>query len=165
MRIGTFALLCLGSMPLLAQETLEAPMAPEPSVRLIFEAGLVGGNSVACPGEYVGIEGRVAGPVSVYGMVETYRCADFAGSANRIGASVRLGSSDWLVRPALRAGVEYDGGDTSPTAGLSLTFGRRHGARLMAHHGEVSGGKDILLFQMGAYFSFGGHRKQGATGR
>jgi len=151
-------LLCLVSMPLLAQEAREVPLAAERADRLIFEAGLVGGNSVACPGEYVGIEGKVAGPVSVYGMVETYRCADFAGSANRIGASVRLGPSDWLVRPALRAGVEYDGRDTSPTAGLSLTFGRRYGARFMAQHGEVSGGKDILLFQMGAYFSFGGRR-------
>ncbi len=112
-----FALLCLAWMPLLAQETQEAPMAPEPADRLIFEAGLVGGNSVACPGP-----------------------------------------SDWLVRPALRAGIEYDGGDTSPTAGLSLTFGRRYGARFMAHHGEVSGGKDIHLFQMGVYFSFGGRR-------
>ena len=158
MRVGTFALLCLVSMPLLAQEAREVPLAAERTDRLIFEAGLVGGNSVACPGEYVGIEGKVAGPVSVYGMVETYRCADFAGSANRIGASVRLGPSDWLVRPALRAGVEYDGRDTSPTAGLSLTFGRRYGARFMAQHGEVSGGKDILLFQMGAYFSFGGRR-------
>ena len=95
--------------------------AQEKAGRTMLEAGLVGGSGDACPGRYVGIKGRVAGPVSLYGMVETYRCADFAGSANRIGTSVRLGRERWFVRPALRAGVEYDGGDVSPTAGASLT--------------------------------------------
>lgn len=37
----------------------------------MLEAGTVGGNSVACPAHYVGINGRLAGPVSLYGMVET----------------------------------------------------------------------------------------------
>ena len=111
----------------------------------MLEAGIVGGNSVACPGRYVGINGRVAGPVSLYGMVETYRCADRAGSANRIGASVLLGRSSWLVRPALRAGIEYDGGDDVwPTAGASLTFGRRYGARFILHVGDESGGTALV---------------------
>ncbi len=83
----------------------QAQEAPD---RFLFEAGIVGGNSIACPGRYVGISGRVAGPVSLYGMVENYRCADIAGSANRIGASALLGRSGWVVRPALRAGIEYD---------------------------------------------------------
>ena len=109
----------------------EAPDHQETPDRFVLEAGIVGGNSVACPGRYVGINGRVVGPVSLYGMVETYRCADRAGSANRIGASVLLGRSSWLVRPALRAGIEYDGGDDVwPTAGASLTFGRRYGGTL-----------------------------------
>ncbi len=95
-------------------EQAQAQEAPD---RFLLGAGIVGGNSVACPGHYVGISGRLAGPVSLYGMVENYRCADFAGSANRIGGSVLLGRSSWLVRPALRAGIEYDGGDVSPTAG------------------------------------------------
>ncbi|MYA41409.1 MAG: hypothetical protein F4Z31_06620 [Gemmatimonadetes bacterium] len=87
-------------------------------------------------------------------MVENYRCADLAGSANRIGASVRLGRSGWLVRPALRAGIEYDGGNVSPTAGASLTFGRRYGARFVLHAGDGSGDTNIVLFQMGGYISF-----------
>ena len=33
-----------------------------------------------CPGRYVGINGQVVGPVSLYGMVETYRCADNTGN-------------------------------------------------------------------------------------
>ena len=134
-----------------AQATDEAR---ESRSRFVLEAGIAGGNSVACPGQYVGVSGRVAGPVSLYGMVETYRCADFAGSANRIGGSVLLGRSGWLVRPALRAGLEYDGGDVSPTAGASLTFGRRYGARFILHVGDVSGGANIVLFQMGGYISF-----------
>ena len=124
-----------------------------PGRMMMLEAGLVGGSGDACPGRYVGIKGRIAGPLSLYGMVETYRCADFAGSANRIGTSVRLGRDRWFVRPALRAGVEYDGGDVSPTAGMSLTFGRRYGARFILHLGEASGGT-LTLFQMGGYVSF-----------
>ena len=86
-------------------------------------------------------------------MVESYRCVDLAGSANRVGASVLLGRSRWFVRPALRAGIEYDAGDVSPTAGASLTFGRRYGARFIVHVGNVSGGT-LVLFQMGGYISF-----------
>ena len=70
---------------LLAQETPE---------RFMLEAGLVGGNVGACPGKYIAVSAEVAGPVSLYGMVENYRCHDFAGSANRIGASVRNGLCD-----------------------------------------------------------------------
>ena len=135
----------------------------------MLEAGLVGHN--LCPGQYVGIDGRVAGPVSLYGMVETYRCTGpyvtdlggntgktgiatlvgpLAGSHNHIGASVLLGRSSWLVRPALRAGIQYDGSDdVEPTAGASLTFGRRYGARFILHV-EESGPR----FQMGGYVSF-----------
>ena len=149
----TLLVACLASLPLQvqAQDTDEAQGVPS---RFVVEAGIVGGNSVACPGHYVGISGRVAGSVSLYGMVENYRCADLAGSANRIGASVRLGRSGWLVRPALRAGIEYDGGNVSPTAGASLTFGRRYGARFILHVGDGSGDTNIVLFQMGGYISF-----------
>ena len=126
--------------------------AQERTGRMMLEAGLVGGSG-ACLGRYVGIKGRLAGPVSLYGMVETYRCADVAGSANRIGMSVRLGRDRWFVRPAARAGIEYDGGHVSPTAGVSLTFGRRYGARFIVPLGETSGG-NLTLFQMGGYISF-----------
>ena len=74
--------------------------AQEAPVRFLLEAGIVGGNSIACPGRYVSISGRVAGPVSLYEMVENYRCAHIAGSANRIGASALLGRSGWVVCPA-----------------------------------------------------------------
>ena len=124
----------------------------------MLEAGIVGDSR--CPGRYVGINGQVVGPVSLYGMVETYRCADntgnviyhrLAGSHNQIGASVRLGRSSWLVRPALRAGIQYNGADyVEATAGASLTFGRRWGGRFIVHL-EESG---FERFQMGGYVSF-----------
>ncbi len=71
--------------------------AQEKAGRMMLEAGLVGGSGDACPARYVGIKGRIAGPVSLYGMVETYRRSDFAGSGNphrnvrpaRAGALVR----------------------------------------------------------------------------
>ena len=134
-------------------------LAQETPGQVMLEAGIVGGSGAACPGHYVGINGQVAGPVSLYGMVENYRCADLAGSANRIGASVRLGRSAWFVRPALRAGIEYDAGEVSRTAGASLTFGRRYGARLMVHLGSAGDGT-LVLFQMGGYLSFGTPRGQ-----
>ena len=122
--------------------------------RLMLEAGIVGGNSVACPAHYVGINGQVAGPVSMYGMVENYRCVDLAGTANRVGASVLLGRSSWFVRPALRLGIEYDNGEVSETVGASFTFGRRYGARFIVHFGDFSRDPAIVLFQMGGYISF-----------
>ena len=120
----------------------------------MLEGGLVGGTGAACPARYIGLNGRVAGPVSLYGMVENYRCVDFVGSANRLGASVRFGYLRWLVRPALRWGIEYDGGHVSQTAGASLTFGRRYGARVIVHLGDFVGGNTLVLFQMGGYVSF-----------
>ncbi|MDE2794995.1 MAG: hypothetical protein OXL34_09275 [Gemmatimonadota bacterium] len=149
------SLVCLAMLPSQAQAQ-EAPDRQEATGRFMLEAGLVGDNR--CPGRYVGISGRVGGRVSLYGMVETYRCADntgdvinhrLAGSHNQIGASVLLGRSSWLVRPALRAGIQYDGGgDVDPTAGASLTFGRRWGARFILHLAESE------RFQMGGYASF-----------
>ena len=160
------SLACLAVFP----SHVQAQEATNPSTRrFMLEAGIVGDS--LCPGRYVGINGRVAGPVSLYGMVETYRCTGpyvtdlggntgktgiatlvgpLAGSHNHIGASVLLGPSSWLVRPALRAGIQYDGANyVEPTAGASLTFGRRYGARFILHVGE-SGPR----FQMGGYVSF-----------
>ena len=128
----------------------EAPDRQEAPNRFVLEAGIAGDRR-ACRGYYVGINARVTGPVSLYGMVENYRCAELTeiidlgggitgtahhprrvGSDYRIGASILLGSSSWLVRPALAAGIQYDGGDyLEPTAGASLTFGRRYGARFI----------------------------------
>ena len=157
-------LACLPGLPSQVQAQ-EAPDRQEAPGRFVLEAGIVGGKNFA--GRYVGINGWVAGPVSLYGMVETYRCADRtgrvqtyycpngAGSAFRIGASVLLGHSSWLVRPALRAGIAHGGGDDVwPTAGASLTFGRRYGARFILHVGDESGGTPLVRFQMGGYVSF-----------
>lgn len=128
-------------------------LAQDSTGRFMLEAGLVGGSADACPGKYARVSTKVVGPVSLYGTVETYRCHNFAGSANRIGASIRLGSTDQAVRPALRSGIEYDGGDVSPTFGASLTIGGRYGARLSVHFGNVS--DDVLtLFQLGGYIRF-----------
>ena len=44
------------------------------------------------------------------------------------------------------------GNSVLPTAGASLTFGRRYGARFIFHVGDESSG--IVLFQMGGYVSF-----------
>ena len=135
---------CLLALPVPAQ-------AQDEPGRLLLEAGLDGGNSVACPGHYVGIEGRVAGPVSVYGSVDNYRCTDFADTSTRVGVSVRLGPADWLIRPAVRAGAEIEG---SGTVGASLTLGRRYGARFIVDRQPVPGGPALVLFQMGGYISF-----------
>ena len=140
-------LACLLALPAQAQ-------AQEEPGRMMLEAGIVGGNSIACPGHYVGIEGGLAGPLSVYGMVETYRCVEVPETSSRLGASIRLGQSDWLVRPALRSGIEYnDDGAVSHTVGASLTFGRRYGARFIVDRWSVSGASLVLL-QVGGYVSF-----------
>ena len=140
-------LLWLLALPTLA----EAQQAPRP---LLLEGGISGGYSNACPGQYVCVEGRVVGPLSAYGMVEAYRCPDLAGTANRLGASLRLGRADWLVRPAVRGGLEYDGGEFSRNLGASLTFGRRYGARFIVNRGVVASGAVIVLLQLGGYVSF-----------
>ena len=154
------SLACLAVVPSQVQGQ-EAPDRREVAGRFMLEAGIVGDDR--CPGRYVGINGQIAGPVSWYGMVETYRCADntgnvtyhsLAGSHNQIGASILLGRSNWLVRPALRAGIQYDGGDyVEATAGASLTFGRRYGARFIVHVDEC-GSTVCERFQMGGYVSF-----------
>ena len=167
-RVFWLSLASLAVLPSQVQAQ-EAPDGQEATGRFMLEAGIVADN--LCPGRYVGINGRVAGPVSLYGMVETYRCTGpyvtdlggntgktgiatlvgpLAGSDNHIGASVLLGRSSWLVRPALRAGIQYDGANyVEPTAGASLTFGRRYGARVIFHVEETG-----PRFQMGGYVSF-----------
>ncbi|MDE2980357.1 MAG: hypothetical protein OXU74_04100 [Gemmatimonadota bacterium] len=171
------SLACLAVLPSQAhaQEALdpqEATGLQEVPNRFVLGAGIAGENR-GCHGHYVGIDARVAGPVSLYGMVENYRCAQWShvidlsggitgtiihprrtGSDYRIGASFLLGRSSWLVRPALRAGIQYDGGDhVEPTAGASLTFGRRYGARLIVHLDEC-GSTVCERYQMGGYISF-----------
>ena len=128
-------LACLLALPAQAQ-------AQETPGRMMLEAGITGGNSIACPGHYIGIEGQVVGPVSAYGMVEAYRCDVAPEPSSRLGASVRLGRAAWSVRPALRTGLEYnEDGDVSHTVGASLTFGRRYGARFIVDRWTVSGGR------------------------
>ena len=153
-------------------DRLAAPDLQRAPGRFVLEAGIAG-ESRGCRGHYVGIDARVAGPVSLYGMVENYRCARWSdvidlsggitgtiihprrtGSDYRIGASFLLGRSSWPVRPALRAGIQYDGADhVEPTAGASLTFGRRYGARFIVHLDEC-GSTVCERYQMGGYVSF-----------
>ena len=122
---------------------------------MMLEAGIVGGNSIACPGHYVGVETRVAGPASAYGMVETYRCAETPSTSSRLGVSLRLGDSGWSMRPAVRTGLEYnDDGDLSHTVGASLTFGRRYGARFIVDRWAVSSGASLVLLHLAGYVSF-----------
>jgi len=165
-RIFRLSLACLAVLPAQVQAQ-EAPDRRDALDRFVLEAGIVGDNR--CPGRFVGINARVAGPVSLYGMVENYQCAAYTehlggnmtahyphwtGSHSQIGASVLLGRSSWLVRPALRAGIQYDGGDhVEPTAGASLTFGRRYGARFIVHLDEC-GSTVCERYQMGGYISF-----------
>ena len=166
------SLACLAALPWQVQAQ-QAPDRQEELGRFVLEAGLAG-DTRQCPGHYVGINVRVAGPVSLYGMVENYRCsertehADNPGDAIsvtriyprrvasdiRFGAEVSLGRDSWLVRPALRAGILYGGGGhVGPTAGASLTFGRRYGARFILHV-EECGSTACERFQMGGYISF-----------
>ena len=106
-------------------------------------------------------------------MVENYRCGERIeiidlhggitgtaihplriGTDNRIGSSVRLGRSTWLVRPALRAGIEHGSEDyVGPTASASLTLGQRYGARFILQIQEC-GSTACTRFQMGGYISF-----------
>ena len=127
--------------------------AQEPPDRFMLEAGLVGGSGDACPGHYVRVTGQVVGPLSLYGMVENYRCQDLTGSANRIGVSVLAARSNWLVRPELRTGIEYDGGTVSQTFGAGLVLGQRYGARTTVHLGNVFD-DPIVLFHIGGYLRF-----------
>ncbi|MYF40410.1 MAG: hypothetical protein F4146_08000 [Rhodothermaceae bacterium] len=128
-------------------------LAQESPDRFMLEAGLVGGSGDACPGRYIRVTGQVVGPLSLYGMVENYRCQNLTGTANRIGVSVLAARSTWLVRPELRTGIEYDGGDVSQNIGIGVVLGRRYGARTTVHLGNVF--DDILvLFQMGGYLRF-----------
>ncbi len=152
-RVGVFwlSLACLAASPSQAQ-VREAPDRQEEQGRFVLEAGVVGGNN-GCPGHYVAINGQVAGPVSLYGMVDTSKCVDHAGSANRFGASVLVGRSSWLVRPELRAGIETSNNYVGASGGASLTFGRRYGARFILNFVEC-GSTACERFQMGGYISF-----------
>ena len=78
--------------------------AQEPA-RMLLEAGIVGGNSTACPGHYVGVEGHIRYGVSAYGMVENYRCTELPETSSRAGLSLMLARGQWPVRPALRSGL------------------------------------------------------------
>ena len=163
-------LACLAVSPwqIQAQEAPDRPDAPD---RFVLEVGIAGEHR-GCRGQYVGINARVVGPVSLYGMVENHRCGGWSeaidlgggitgtahhprwvGSDYRFGASVLLGRSSWLIRPALRGGIEYQTNYVGVSGGASLTFGRRYGARFILHV-EECGSSACERFQMGGYVSF-----------
>ena len=65
-------------VPALLAMLSAAAEAQEPG-RMLLEGGVVGGNSISCPGHYVGVEGHLRYGVSAYGMVENYQCAAITG--------------------------------------------------------------------------------------
>ena len=122
--------------------------------RALLEVGMVGGGN-ACPGHYAGIESLVAGPVSAYGVLETYRCDQVPKTSSRLGASARLGPADWWARPAARSGLSYsDEGDFFYTVGGSLTLGRRYGARFVVDGWRTNAGGALVLLHIAGYVSF-----------
>ena len=139
---------------LLALLASVAPAQAQEPGRMLLEAGIVGGNSIACPGHYVGLEGLIGYRVSAYGMVESYRCTEVPETSSRVGLSLMLARDEWSVRRALRSGLEYsDAGDVSSTAGASLTFGQRYGARFIVDRWTIPSGEAVVLLQIGAYFT------------
>ena len=105
------------------------------------------GSGNACPGYYTGIEGRVAGPVSAYGVLETYRCDTVPKTSRRLGASAPARLDDLGGGPAVRSGISYsDEGDVFYTIGGSLTMGRRYGARFVVDSWKTKSGGARPLF-------------------
>ena len=135
--------------------TTAVPAQAQEPDRMLLEAGIVGGNSIACPGHYVGVEGLIRYGVSAYGMVENYRCTEVPETSSRVGLSLMLARDEWPMRPALRSGLEYShAGDVSSTVGAGVTFGRRYGARFIVDRWTIPSGEAIVLLQIGAYFTF-----------
>ena len=64
---------------------------------LLLEGGVVGGNSISCPGHYAGVEGHLRYGVSAYGMVENYQCTEIPETSSRIGLSLQLGPDRWWL--------------------------------------------------------------------
>ena len=138
---------------LLAVLSAEAE-AQEPG-RMLLEGGVVGGNSISCPGHYVGVEGHLRYGVSAYGMVENYQCAEIPETSSRVGLALQLGPDRWWARPALRSGLNYAyDGDVTGTYGASLTFGRRYGARVIVDRWTVPNGNALVLTQIGGFIRF-----------
>ena len=139
---------------LLLAASASAAQAQGPE-RMLLEAGLVGGNSIACPGHYVGVEGLIRYGVSAYGMVENYQCTEVPETSSRAGLSLALARDEWPVRPALRSGLNYaDDGKLSATVGASLTLGRKYGARVVVDRWTLPDGNALVLLQIGGYVSF-----------
>lgn len=135
--------------------TTAVPAQAQEPGRMLLEAGIVGGNSIACAGHYVGVEGHIRYGVSAYGMVENYRCTEVPETSSRVGLSLMLARDEWPVRPALRSGLNYaDDGNVSSTVGASLTFGQRYGARFIVDRWTIPSGEALVLLQIGAYFTF-----------
>ena len=139
-------------LPLAASASAAQAQGPE---RMLLEAGIVGGNSIACPGHYVGVEGLISYGVSAYGMVENYQCTEVPETSSRAGLSLALARDEWPVRPALRGGLNYaDDGKVSATVGAGLTLGRKYGARVIVDRWTIPDGITLVLLQIGGYVSF-----------
>ena len=62
---------------------------------MLLEAGIVGGNSITCPGHYLGVEGEIRFGVAGWGMVENYRCDGPPQTSMRAGLSLRVAPEEW----------------------------------------------------------------------
>ena len=143
----------LGIMVIALMLPLQVSAQQEPP-RWFIEAGLVGGYDAACPGRYAGVNGRATSRLSVFAVIENYRCEVVVGSANRAGLSILVGRPNWFVRPSLRTGLEIDGGELTQTAGASLTIGRRIGARINVIIGNVTSDNPLGIIQLGGFLGF-----------
>lgn len=137
-----------------AQEVSEFKRYNTLSDRFRLEAGLIGGNRHTGPGKFVGVSVQLDGPFALYAEVENYKLEDLSLSATRLGAQILIGRPDRLVRPELRAGIEYDAGLANGTIAGSLVMGRCYGARFTTHFGVLPTGNLLVLFQLGGYLRF-----------
>lgn len=137
-----------------AQEVSEFERYNILSDRFSLEVGLIGGNRYTGSGKFVGVSAQLDGPFALYAEIENYELEDLSFGATRLGVQILIGRPDRLLRPELRAGIEYDAGLVDGTIAGSLAMGKRYGARFTTHFGVLPTGNLLVLFQLGGYLRF-----------
>lgn len=123
--------------------------------RFRLDAGLTAGNSIAGPGQFIGVSAKLLGPLAIYTEIEHYQLENFSFHSTRFGAQVLLGRSTWTVQPEIRAGLDYGNGLLNPAFNGGLVFGNRYGARINVHfEGLRETGDLLVLFQIGGFIRF-----------
>ena len=144
----------MGMAALLLAASGNSPAAAQD--RGIVEGGLSGlGASndyiaVGIGGMYAGAVVRATGPVSIYGNLNYY--PDLGDGNGQVGVALRLGSPDWMVRPAIRAGL-LQGSESFFSGGVGLTVGRRYGGRFVVD-GTYRSGVSFAVVHLGGYVGF-----------